>query len=74
MKYYRVRTRKDKDHMVVIADNLPTLEDAYNVVYTHGHHTSLKFYIDEVEPKLFSKLTSRTALKRLEELKHENNN
>ena len=69
--YYRVRTRFDalNGRNVVIADNVPTLEKAYEIIIENGKGRNRHFMIDEVEPILFSKLTAKIAEKRLEELK-----
>ena len=74
MKYYRIRTRTSTDKIIVIADNIPTLEEAYKIVLVRGIGTPRKFYIDEVNPKLFSKLSAREAKIRLEDMKNETNN
>ena len=72
--YYRIRTRTSTDKIIVIADNIPTLEEVYKIVLVRGIGTPRKFYIDEVNPKLFSKLSAREAKKRLEDMKNADNN
>lgn len=74
--YYRVRAKKSTLHggMVVVADNLPSLKLAYEEIIKDGKGTGRVYYIDEVEPKLFSKLTVKVAKRRLDEIQTEERN
>jgi len=66
--YYRIRTKSTINGCtVVIVDNIPSLKEAYEIIVSKGKGTARKFYIDEVSPKLFSKLSAREAEKRLQE-------
>ena len=69
--YYRIRTRMRAvgGETVIVADNIPTLERAYEIVVEKGKGTSRHFSIDEVEPKMFSKLTAKIAESRLDEIR-----
>lgn len=69
MKYFRIRTRTGTDKITVVADNVPTIEKAYEIVVDKGAGSPRKFYIDEVNTKLFSKLSVREARKRLDDLR-----
>lgn len=71
--YYRIRTRFEglNGCYVVVADNIRTLEEAYKKVAEEGRKTARVYYIDKIEPKLFSKVTARVARKRLEEIQSE---
>ena len=71
--YYRIRTRLKAigGNIVTIADNVPNLKRAYEIIMEHGKGTPRKYYIDEIEPKLFSKLSVREAQIRLEEIQTE---
>lgn len=77
MKYYRVRTRaKDlSGETEIIATNISSLKSAYEIIIEceQEKNTSRKYYIDEIEPKLFSKLTVKEAKKRLEEIRYNEN-
>ena len=68
---FRIRARYEglKGAMVILADNVPTLEKAYEIVAKEGKGTSRVFYIDEVKPELFSKITARVAQNRLNEIR-----
>lgn len=72
-EYYRIRTRLEglNGCYVIVADNIPTLKEAYEKVVEEGKRTARVFYIDRIEPELFSKLTARVAKKRLEEIEAE---
>lgn len=69
--FYRVRTRFDALYgkNVIVKDNIPSLEEAYKIVIENGKGTNRHFYIDEVEPILYSKLTAKIAKQRLDEIK-----
>ena len=71
--HYRVRTRFEclNGCYVVVADNIRTLEEAYKKVAEEGRNTARVYYIDKIEPKLFSRITARVARKRLEEIQVE---
>ena len=75
MTYYRVRTRINAvgGKCVTIKDKIPTLKQAYECIIENAKGTPRKYYIDEIEPKLFSKLSAKEAQKRLEEIKYNEN-
>lgn len=71
--YYRIRTRYEglNGCYVVVADNISTLEEAYKKVAEEGRKTARVYYIDKIEPQLFSRITARVARKRLEDIQAE---
>ena len=71
--HYRIRTRFEGINgcYIVVADDIPTIEEAYKKIIEQGRNTPRVFFIDEVQPKLFSKVTARVARKRLEEIEAE---
>jgi hypothetical protein len=77
-KWYRVRIRTKTNSFpnYVIADKIPDLQSAYEIVARSGvdKWQSRKFSIDEVTVNLHSVLTGKIAKQRLEELRYENHN
>lgn len=75
-KWYRIRIRTTTNPNYVIADKIPDLESAYEIVARSGvdKWQSRKFSIDEVTVNLQARLTGKQARQRLEELRYENNN
>ena len=61
---FRVKIRA-KGESKVIAENVD-LETAYQIVALWGQGTSKHFAIEEIEYKLYSSLTAREAVIRLE--------
>lgn len=61
---FRVKVR-GKGGSKVIADNVD-LETAYQIVAMWGKGTTKHFAIEEIDHKLYSNLTAREALLRLE--------
>lgn len=70
MKYYRVRTRVQVlgGKTLIVKDKIPTLKQAYEFIIADGKTNHRKYYIDQIEVNLFSKLTVDMAQKRLEEI------
>jgi len=69
--HYRVRTRMGgiNGEMVVVKDNIPSMVEAYEVIAKEGRGTGRHFYLDVIEPRLFSKCTAKIALQRLDEIR-----
>lgn len=69
--YYRVRTRMGgiNGGVVVVKDNIPSMVEAYEIIAKEGKGTGRHFYLDVIEPRLFSKLTAKIAVQRIEEIK-----
>ena len=70
-KWYRVRIRTKTGRTNEY--NFNELEDAYEFIRMYGknEHPSKKYYIDEVNAKLFSAVTVGVARKRLDEMRME---
>lgn len=70
-KWYRVRIRTKTGRTNEY--NFDELEDAYEFIRMYGknEHPSKKYYIDEVNAKLFSAVTVGVARKRLDEMRME---
>ena len=73
-KWYRVRIRTKTGYADEYSFN--TLEDAYEFIkfYGRNEHPSKKYYIDEVNAKLFSAVTVGVVRKRLDEIRKEKEN
>lgn len=72
--HYRIRARfKALDGKVVVfKDDIPTLEEAYQFIIDNSPVGTKRVYlIDKVETELFSKVTRKVALQRIDELRAE---
>ena len=70
---YRVRIRLSDGKSFRDLGLFDNLEDTYALIRAYGksERSSRKYYIDVVETKLFSVVTSKVAGKRLDEIRKE---
>ena len=69
--YYRVRTKIGglNGEMVVVKDYIPSMVEAYEIIAKEGKGTTRHYYLDVIEPRLFSKCTAKIALQRIDEIR-----
>lgn len=72
-KWYRIRCRTKNGKSCIVFDDIEDLEMVYYLInsYGIGQHPSRKYYIDVIEPKLMSVVTTKVAEKRYNEMRME---